>query len=54
MNEDLKEQVENLKNRLENINATLLLPMPDKIHVECLRDLIPELIKDIDLILGNE
>lgn len=53
MNEDLKEQIENLKNRLENINATLSLPMPDKIHVDCLRDLIPELIEDINVILEN-
>jgi len=51
MNEDIKEKIECLKDRLENINATLSLNMPDSIHVQCLRDLLPELIEDVNQIL---
>lgn len=51
MNEKLKEKIECLKDRLENINATLGLNMPDSIHVQCLRDLLPELIQDVKEIL---
>ena len=51
MNEDIREQIECLKDRLENINAALQMPIGDKFHVQALRELMPELIKDINLIL---
>ena len=47
--EELKEKIGLLKDRLENINATLQMPIGDKFHVQALRELIPELIKDVNL-----
>ena len=51
MYEDIREQIECLKDRLENINATLQMNIGDKLHVKALRELIPDLINDINLIL---
>lgn len=51
MNEEIKELIESLKDRLENINATLSLPIPDNMHISALRDLIPSLIEDVEFIL---
>lgn len=48
MNTELIELIEELKDRLENINASLSLKVPDKIHVEASRDLFPELIDDLN------
>lgn len=49
--ENIKEKIELIKDRLENINATLSMPIPDKFHVEALRELIPSLIEDSTEIL---
>lgn len=45
--ENIKEKIELIKDRLENINATLSMPIPDKFHVQALRELIPSLIEQI-------
>lgn len=49
--EELKEKIELFKDRLENINATLSMPIPDKFHVQAMRELIPSLIEDSTEIL---
>lgn len=49
--EELKEKIELFKDRLENINATLSMPIPDKLHVQAMRELIPSLIEDSTEIL---
>ena len=49
--EELKEKIELLKNRFENINAILSMPIPDKMHVQAMRELMPSLIEDTQEIL---
>jgi Mor family transcriptional regulator len=49
--EEIKEKIELVKDRLENINATLSMPFPDKLHVQALRELVPELIEDMTEII---
>ena len=49
--EELKEKIELLKNRFENIKATLSMPIPDKMHVQAMRELMPSLIEDTQEIL---
>ncbi len=49
--EEIKEKIELVKDRLENINATLSMPIPDNLHVQALRELVPELIEDITEII---
>lgn len=49
--EEIKEKIELLKDRLENINATLSMPIPDKFHVQAMKELIPSLIEDSTEIL---
>lgn len=51
--EELEEKIGLLKDRLENINATLKMPIGDKFHVQALRALIPELIEDV-IVITNE
>lgn len=51
INEEVLEQIGLLKDRLENINATLSTPLPDKFHVEALRELMPQLIDDVNKIM---
>lgn len=49
--EEINEKIGLLKNRLENINATLSMPIPDNFHVKAMRELIPSLIEDSTEIL---
>lgn len=49
--ENIKEKIELFKDRLENINAALSMPIPDKLHVQAMRELIPSLIEDSTEIL---
>ena len=51
--EELEEKIGLLKDRLENINATLKMPIGDKFHVQALRALIPELIEDVTTIINE-
>ena len=54
MNEEQKELIESLKDRLENINASLSLQISDKIHVQALREIFPQLIEDINHIIKKD
>lgn len=49
--ENIKEKIELFKDRLENINAALSMTIPDKLHVQAMRELIPSLIEDSTEIL---
>lgn len=51
--EELEEKIGLLKDRLENINAALQMPIGDKFHVQALRTLIPELIEDVTTIINE-
>ena len=49
--EEINEKIGLLKDRLENINAALSMPIPDNFHVQAMRELIPSLIEDSTEIL---
>ena len=52
MDNTLKEQIEKLKEKLENSEFMLTQKaIPDSIHVGALRDLIPEYIEDLNKML---
>lgn len=48
------ESLGELKDRLENANTMLTMTaLPDKIHIDSLRELIPEYIKDIENMINE-
>lgn len=49
--EEINEKIGLLKDRLENVNAALSMPIPDKFHIQAMRELIPSLIEDSTEIL---
>ncbi len=40
------EKIKAALNRLENVNATLSLRIPNEIHVDAMRQSLPEIIQD--------
>ena len=51
---ELEEQIEELKERLECAETILAMKnIPDAIHLESLRSLLPEYIEDLNSILKN-
>lgn len=42
-----QEEMGSLIDRLENVTAMLVVPLPDKIHVDCLRESLPEITEKL-------
>lgn len=51
MNEEQKEKIGEVVDRLENLIAALSMPIPDSIHVECLRESLPEVKEQLQELL---
>lgn len=45
--EDNAEELGQLIDSLDNLSHALLIPMPDKLHVESLRSSLPEKVKEL-------
>ncbi len=57
MNEEAMEKLAEMVDRLDNLSSAVQLPMPADLHVQCLRESLPELqaeAKEIYLQLGGE
>ena len=60
MSENIEEQLERLGqlvDRLNNLQMALTMPLTAKLHLECVKPIIPELkeeVKDIYFKLGGE
>lgn len=48
------EKIKEALNRLENVNATLSLRMPNDIHVDAMRQSLPEIIQDFKRAIEDE
>jgi hypothetical protein len=48
-----EEKIEEVIDRLENLIFTLNNPLPDRIHVECLREILPEVLTELKDALCN-
>ncbi len=47
MNEAQKEKLGVVIDQIDNLSFALLLPIPDKMHVEQLRNILPEVVKSL-------
>ena len=43
----LQDELHCIYDRLENTNATLSLPLPNNMHVDAIRTILPEIIKQL-------
>lgn len=47
MNEELKERFGELVDTIDNLNSALSMPLPDSIHVNAMREELPEVLAEL-------
>lgn len=50
MNEDQKDRLGRLADRIDNLTHAMALPLPDSVHLQALRDAMPELRDELKAI----